>query len=402
MQFIFDDDGACRKIVYRIEEQDRFDMFSYEMLRENDVPGLLAPMRAENNGMDAVQYDVSNLDTLRNYLSFSLSMRQLLSVFSQIISAAQALDDYLLDNSLLVTDIGQIYYDREKNEVKMLYYLMLGETGPWRFEEKLINLFKEIIFSARFIVGDGDGHIAELLNSINDAKDYSLADFKEVVLKLEGLVSKDLAAAGESYDNCRAVAETPVSYEVLGDCGEMYFSDMYSGDILRESDTGGTGRDESGIRKLLKKLFAKAGNNNAVDVEEGNCVIEDAADCKALPDKTEDDIGDDGTVMLVRGSMGAHTPYLIRSSNKERIAINKRIFKIGKDGRYADYIISDNAAVSRAHAEFMIKDGKIYLTDEDSLNNTYINGSELVSRREYEVDEGDVISFADEEFVLHC
>ena len=98
MQFIFDDDGACRKIAYRIEEQDGFDIFSYEMLRENIIPGLLTPMRAESNGMDAVQYDVSNLDTLRNYLSFSLSIRQLLSVFSQIISAALALEYYLIDN----------------------------------------------------------------------------------------------------------------------------------------------------------------------------------------------------------------------------------------------------------------------------------------------------------------
>ncbi len=404
LQFIFDDDGACRKIAYRIEEQDGFDIFSYEMLRENIIPGLLTPMRAESNGMDAVQYDVSNLDTLRNYLSFSLSIRQLLSVFSQIISAALALEDYLLDNSLLVTDIGQIYYDREKNEVKMIYFLLLGENGPWRFEEKLFNLFKEIIFSARFIVGDGDRHIAELLNSINDVKNSSLADFKEVVLKLEGLVSHDLGAVTESYENVSGVSDDePVHNEVRQDCSDMNFMASDSKEAILEYDTGGTDRAESGIFSFVRKLFANAGGGNShIGSEEESCIIEEAGAGEFLQDKYGNNTVDGETVVLVSGSMGAHTPYLIRSANNERIAINKRVFKVGKDGRYADYIIADNAAVSRAHAEFMIKDGKIYLTDEDSLNNTYINGSALVSRREYEVGEGDVILFADEEFVLHC
>lgn len=398
LQLIYDDDGACKKIVYCIEGCDRFDIFSYEMLRENDINGLLMPMRTQRNGMDAVQYDVSDLDTLKNYLNFRLSMRQLLSVFSQIISIVRALDDYLLDSSLLVTDIGQIYYDREKKEVRMIYFLIPGETGTRKFEERLFTLFKEIIFSAKFVVGDDDRYITELLNSINDVKDYSLADFKEVVCRLEGIVSRDPASAKDCYDYS-AVPGTPVVCEDTKHYYDVYAEDTDSAGTLQCDETEKSGRGEPWLRGFVRKLFGKE-THGEEDGESESYVIEDA--CGSGPAMEKDEDGDGETTVLVRGSMGAHTPYLIRSSNKERIAINKRVFKIGKDSRYADYIISDNAAVSRAHAEFMIKDGKIYLIDEDSLNNTYVNGNALVSRHEQEVNEGDVIMFADEEFVLYC
>ncbi|MCI8306649.1 MAG: FHA domain-containing protein [Lachnospiraceae bacterium] len=401
MQYFFDDDGHCRKITYCIDGQDRFDIFSYEMLRENGPPGLLLPVRAERNGMDAVQYDVSGLDTLKDYLGFRLSMRQLLSVFSQIILAVQAIDEYLLDNSMLVTDIGQIFYDREKSEVKMIYYLLFGDHGQERFEEKLFHLFREIIFSARFAVGDGDRHIAKLLNSINDARDYSLTDFKDVVLKLEKVVSEELSAAENSYGNCQEAAEEPVQYGVTENCRNMYYSDMEAIHNIQEDNTADACREESGIRRFVRKLFAKVGVKEKAEEEENSFIMEEGVVAESACNGVQDGVFDGDTVVLA-GGIDPHTPYLIRSSNNERVFIGKRVFRIGKDGRYADYIIADNAAVSRAHAEFMIKDGKMYLTDEDSLNNTYINGSALVSRREYEVNDGDVILFADEEFVLHC
>ena len=77
------------------------------------------------------------------------------------------------------------------------------------------------------------------------------------------------------------------------------------------------------------------------------------------------------------------------------------MFRIGKDERYADYIVSDNAAISRAHAEITVTDSQSYIRDEDSLNHTYVNGSMINSDENTIINDQDVIMLADEEYVFY-
>ena len=112
---------------------------------------------------------------------------------------------------------------------------------------------------------------------------------------------------------------------------------------------------------------------------------------------------DDGeTMVLLDGKNGNTNPYIERKTSGEKVYITKRCMCIGKDKRDADYIISDNAAISRAHARLLYHDDRVYVVDEDSLNHTYVNEEKLLSQEEKEVVDGDVIIFADEEFVFHC
>lgn len=106
--------------------------------------------------------------------------------------------------------------------------------------------------------------------------------------------------------------------------------------------------------------------------------------------------------MLARSPKEEGIPYITRTSTGENIGLDKNVFRIGKEERYADYLISDNAAVSRVHAEFNIKNGICYLVDEDSLNHTYVNNKKLEAHLPEELKSGDVILFADEEFVFYC
>lgn len=395
MQFIIEDDDGCKRVVYCITDRDRFDTFSYEMLRECELYGLIVPQCTERNGLDAIQYDVSNLDTIRNYLSFSLSINQLISVFSQIIEIVQNLDEYLLDNSMLITDIGQIYFDRENNRVKMIYFPVSWENHPWRCEERVFNLFKEIIFSAKFVVGDDDRYIAELLNGINDVNDYSLGELKETVDRLKkSIESSGDSIALNSYKKCEPVPVVMVNEDIAG-----YGNDEIS--LVEEEEH--QDNEKKGIRSIMKRFFGKADKAmSETKADDGiEFVVSDEEESYTGNADNEAD-SDNETRVLICGEMGNHTPYMIRKSDNSRVDISKRIFRIGKDKRYADYIISDNAAISRAHARFMIKDGKIFLTDEDSLNSTYVNGIRLTGGQETEVNNEDVIMFADEEYVLYC
>ena len=57
-------------------------------------------------------------------------------------------------------------------------------------------------------------------------------------------------------------------------------------------------------------------------------------------------------------------------------------------------------AISRVHAIIHKRDGACYIKDNDSTNNTYVNGTILKGEKEQLLMKGMKISLADEEFIF--
>ena len=91
-------------------------------------------------------------------------------------------------------------------------------------------------------------------------------------------------------------------------------------------------------------------------------------------------------------------PHLIRLKNNEKIQLNKPVFRIGKEKSYVDYFIGDNTAISRSHANFITREGKYFVTDTNSTNHTYVNGTMVPSNAETQLSDGDKVRLANEEF----
>lgn len=95
------------------------------------------------------------------------------------------------------------------------------------------------------------------------------------------------------------------------------------------------------------------------------------------------------------------TPYLIRLKNREKIEITKNIFRIGKERSFVDYFVGDNTAISRSHANIVVRDGVYFIIDTNSKNHTFVNGSMIQSNTEVKIEHGAKICLADEEFEFH-
>lgn len=92
------------------------------------------------------------------------------------------------------------------------------------------------------------------------------------------------------------------------------------------------------------------------------------------------------------------TPYLIRRKNNEKIILNKPVFRVGKERSYVDYFIGDNTAISRSHANIITREGTYFVVDTNSTNHTFINGNMINSNEEVQINHGDSIRFANEDF----
>lgn len=97
----------------------------------------------------------------------------------------------------------------------------------------------------------------------------------------------------------------------------------------------------------------------------------------------------------------ASNGYLVRRKTNQTINIETSEFRIGKDTT-SDLIISDNNAISRAHAVIIKKNNKYFILDNNSTNKTYLNGMIVDSLTGATLNHGDVIKLADEEFEFYA
>ncbi len=119
------------------------------------------------------------------------------------------------------------------------------------------------------------------------------------------------------------------------------------------------------------------------------------------------------TIVLNAGTIGetvvldsiiqnnSNMPYLVRKKTGERVNIVKPIFHIGKERSYADYFIADNSAISRSHANILLKNSRCFVMDTNSTNHTYIDGTMIPCNVEVELYSGNILKLADEEFEVH-
>lgn len=92
---------------------------------------------------------------------------------------------------------------------------------------------------------------------------------------------------------------------------------------------------------------------------------------------------------------------LLRTKTGETVRINAASFVIGKEQSKCNYCIRDNTAVSRAHAKITSSNGVAYITDMRTTNGSFVNGVRLNPMQETQLQDGDIILLADEEFVYH-
>ena len=89
---------------------------------------------------------------------------------------------------------------------------------------------------------------------------------------------------------------------------------------------------------------------------------------------------------------------LVHVRDGSSVTITQPRFRIGRDPASVDYIINDNTAVGRQHADLLLHDGACYVVDLNSTNHTYLNGEPLNPGTEYPLQDGDEILLGNEAF----
>lgn len=114
-------------------------------------------------------------------------------------------------------------------------------------------------------------------------------------------------------------------------------------------------------------------------------------------DTTLLNVGAGETSVLGGGSMNRSAATLIRRKNGTNYSVNRPEFIIGKERNRVNCCINNNA-VSRTHAKITNNGGIFFITDLNSSNYTYVNGEQIAPNDPKQLNNGDIIKLADEEF----
>lgn len=109
------------------------------------------------------------------------------------------------------------------------------------------------------------------------------------------------------------------------------------------------------------------------------------------------------TVLLggaVSGGTGEvrQTAKIIRKRTGQSMVIHQDSFRIGSEGSFVDFYITDNPAIGGCHADIARIDGAWYITDRNSANHTYVNGIMVQPMQSVQLGSRTVITLADEDF----
>lgn len=157
----------------------------------------------------------------------------------------------------------------------------------------------------------------------------------------------------------------------------------------------------------------------AGDVDEADAVEPETLTTPVpVEEKEEPETGATGTTVELTGGMSVvqdqtpeeekkpapgvpkAMPYIIRVNTKERVMVNKAVFKLGKANRGVDFTIDGNGAISRVHAIIYQRDDGCYLKDNKATNATLVDGVKLEEGQEVKLKNDATITIGGEDFIF--
>lgn len=180
---------------------------------------------------------------------------------------------------------------------------------------------------------------------------------------------------------------------------EAFFEKLYSSDIIKPSK----GKPAPDV--IVSSPEEHSGADNGLFSEEARESFSDNWFIKSViqPENNESRSCEVTTALLYSCELlpERETAWLIRLSTNEKIVITSPSFRLGRSETRCDFSIRGNGAVGRHHATIFYMDGAYYISDNFSMNKTYLNSRELLPEERYKLRDNDTIRLADESFVFH-
>lgn len=367
-------------LVFELYEGSEFDKKAYRILKKEKE--LFAEGKFDN---EVFAYNITNKMSLRKYMSMGMNQKKLLYLIGRLAEADICFKENGLDRQYLMYDADLILVDKMSEEITFIY---VPATDHGLVAKPLKAFIKEILANAVYDEMENLDYVGRLLTYINKNKRFEAEDLNGILEEIRNH-QRNLSVMEESaaVELAKAAAGAmPAEEKAAVKIEEP---------VLEKAAVKEVKIDEPAAfeKPAIKPIEEIAAEPAAEALEAGKA--------DKMPEKEHPKAQDISDAKAVKAPAKKY-PYLVRSKNQEIITIDKDEFKFGKIPGMADYLLSDNPAVSRMHAIIHNVDNTYYICDNYSTNSTYLNGEKLEPGKNYLLMSGVKIRLANDEFTYIC
>lgn len=442
-------------IEYQIQENDVIDTFSEGMIKNNSIHGIIPMTFQQVNNHKYYQYDITNYISLDDYLKKSLSKKDIVDIILQIIHIFENANDYMIEHRYFVLDKNSIYIEQNKKEVYMIVLPLDNIQNNIYFND----LIRNILMSAKYQTQDSQ-YVVEILNYINGDVVHSLQNIKEFLINIintqtinrinieqsrpksiqqNHMIEKEVQPKIIQKEEIATQRENPVVQQVVNSVPkkETKIPTLQKKKMSQQEEPksqnkkGLFKKKESKNKNEFKHKIPSLNSKKGVEKKSTGRSSIPTLKKRKEPDTNNgisgslnDDIQpvydkkintgefaqttvlglEEGTTVLSQGTtvlIQQILQYIVlkRLGTGQTKKFTTDVITIGKDVSN-DFILGDNNAVSRKHAEIKFQNGVYYITDLNSTNHTYVDGQQVLPGQMIELYSGSMIKVANEDIVF--
>ena len=434
MKEAYENKGAATFLVCELQPGDQLEGVSLRALAGGLLQGFAAASFSQVGATRYIHYDVTGKTPFFRLMKEPVTKKVLLGALNGIADALLSVEANQVDPGTIILDPAHVLTDVNTGETVMIC-MPLVAFRPGQTAGMLYNF---ILSNARLNNAEDAGFVAQLQEFLKSNPDPAPAAMKEELGKAEAAVS----APAESVMPVVAPPEQIVPEQPAQPMQQpqpqtdkpmsmFRLLDYHQEQAAREQAAREQAAREQAAREQAAREQAareQAAREQAAREQAAReqAAREQAAREQAAREQAEQkkkampkfdfaipgvqevpvpvqpaaipSVSPDDTTVVEAGQVTNAHAYLVRLKTGERAPITKSFFRIGKEKSYVDYCISDNSAISRAHAYIVNKDGEYFLADTHSTNHTYINGGMISPDVETRLFHGAKVHFANEEF----
>lgn len=375
------------------------------------------------NGEAYCYYNITSKLSLSFFLKRrKLSREEFIKLLADITRTVISSEGYLLSEASFLIDAEYIFINPENLEISLVYIPVETGEDPCRiFRDFVIRL---ILKQADIEEKESDNFLQRILSNVK-TEVFNFPDFLRLLDDLlygGGAVSTATEETAASWEPSSTESQTepvidnkkpnvrPVAIALLSQTA-MAAAVLLSVRYIR--DAGGNSAanyaavaiiaaavDIIILKYVMKGLkTVKSGGGPSFVNETGKAQQPDDAGQNPEPVVEFMPSTNNNTVLLGNEKTGIPVLKSKNSASHNDIAIDKPDFLIGRLKEQVDHMC-ESTAIGKVHAQVIRRNGGCYLKDLNSVNGTFVNEGRLASNVEYELKDGDHVSFANTDFIL--
>lgn len=338
------------------------------LLSEKYTYGFLKLNNVKKNKLEFLgPKGISLYEKLKN----PISDYDIFSYVEQVVDVLRKIERIGLSRSNLVLDLKYIFINEATKELTFMYLPIATPHGG----KDVLEAIEQIIYFA---------------SPVEKNSEY-LSNFSHFIKKLDGFDANKIDGYISDTIKRKMISDDKtngtVSYQpnISDEKTELTSDDEKTELMIDESTDLLFKSSQNDLKTEEKRILGIVGDENT-------CMLED--ETTELLEEEKTDLLEKENVILYK------SPALIRKQTDETVRINKPVFRIGKEEHCVDYVVADNAAISRSHADIISRNGRYFVLDLRSKNKTYINNRVLPTEQEVEIFDGDILRLANEDFLF--